>query len=79
MNKESHDYMSRKVKEFETLKDNKYYLEWARDHIETSNLSIGSIDMKSRCRKDVTDHLSEQIKSLLAMEIQEIERKMEEL
>lgn len=79
MNQESYEYMHKKTVDYESLQNNKYWLEWARDHIETSNMSIGSVDMKSRCRKDVTDHLSEQVKSLIAMEIQEIERKMEGL
>lgn len=79
MNKESHDYMLSKVEQYESLKNSKDWLEIARNQAAGSAFRLGNVEVTSHCQKKICDHLIEAIQSLLAMEIQEIARKMEEL
>ena len=79
MNKETRDYMREKVNQYDSLKDTLWWLENAKEHAKDQGSTIGGTPIYSKCNKDIANHLTDSIISLICQEIQAVERQMEEI
>lgn len=79
MNQESYQYMKDKTDQYNRLSESRKSLITGRDVVTNNAVHVGTICITNYMDKDQKTRFREQVKSLIAMEIQEIERKMEEL
>lgn len=79
MTTEAFEYMKQKVDQYNNLKTSKWWLEHSKDHLKEFRLTLAGNDLTVRCSKELISHLNDGIYSLLAQEIQEVERQMGDL
>ena len=78
MKKEEYERMVKKSNQYKELSNEKFYLELARQKDKLC-VELSEINVTEHMDTEIRDHFEGSLKKLLEQEIQNIERKMEEL